>query len=107
MRKRICMATMLVLITSLLFSCNRTTTGLATNTYRIGEHTIIIKAGSSINSTANEDSLYFDDGNISIQFKDEILTVNGKKYVVPNKTDSIYIINKLVKINGEKVYPEK
>ena len=79
-------------------------------TNRIGDHHIVIVStdgSSTTNSTSNNDSLYFDDGNCSVQFKDEILTVNGEKYYIQNKSDSIYVENNHVKVNGKTVSSKK
>ena len=36
-----------------------------------------------------------------VGIEDEVLTVNGKKYVIPQKNDSITIVDGRVKINGQ------
>jgi archaellum component FlaF (FlaF/FlaG flagellin family) len=109
MKKSILAAFIFVLISSALFSCNQTAPETRnTIINQVGDHQIVIvstSSGSTSNSTRNNDSLSFDDGSTNILFKDEILTVNGKKYRVPNKSDSIYVENNDVKINDKKVYP--
>jgi hypothetical protein len=55
-----------------------------TITSQVGDHQIVIvsnASGSTTNSTRNNDSYFLDDGSTNIQFKDEILTVNGKKFL--------------------------
>ena len=48
----------------------------------------------------------YDGGNCKVKLENEILTVNGKKYLVANKKDSIKIEDDRVQINGKKAKPE-
>ena len=109
MKKGILAAFIFVFISSVLFSCGKIEK-TSTNSTKIGDHQILIVSttdnpGSTSNLTHNNDSLSYLDENCSVQFKDEILTVNGKRYNVPNKSDSIYVKNNSVKINGVPVDP--
>lgn len=45
-------------------------------------------------------------GKLNIRLEDEVLTVNGKKYVIPNKDDSITVKNGRVEINGQPAQPQ-
>jgi hypothetical protein len=45
-------------------------------------------------------------GKRNIRLEDEVLTVDDKQYVIPNKDDSITLRNGRVKINGQPAQPQ-
>lgn len=45
-------------------------------------------------------------GKLNIRLEDEVLTVDGKKYVIPNKDDAITLRNGRVEINGQPAQPQ-
>ncbi len=46
-------------------------------------------------------------GDTSVMLEDEVLTVNGKRYVLAHKDDSITITDGRVEINGQPAKPEE
>jgi len=44
-------------------------------------------------------------GKLKVRLEDEVLTVNGRKYVLPKKDDSITLRNGRVEINGQPAQP--
>ncbi|HJO94260.1 MAG TPA: hypothetical protein QF753_12740 [Victivallales bacterium] len=78
------------------------------DTAQVGQHQIVIiepTEGAAHNFNSGKNYLQFNCGKNNIHFENEILTVNGKKYVIPNKTDSIKVKYGVVQINGETVKP--
>ena len=49
----------------------------------------------------------FQCGRLKITLEHEVLTVNGQRYIIPKKDDSIQIEDTRVKINGQLAEPEK
>jgi hypothetical protein len=45
-------------------------------------------------------------GKRNIRLEDEVLTVDDKQYVIPNKDDAITLRNGRVKINGQPAQPQ-
>jgi hypothetical protein len=80
---------------------------------RVGEHRVeIIDAHTSscrsnfANMADGTQIFTYESDKTKVRLEGEVLTVNGVKYVVPNKDDSIRIKNGRVEINGQPAMPE-
>ena len=86
-------------------------------TQKVGQHTVVIvethlfSGGGSNSMERASDGQYewfkCEMGNLKVSLEDEVLTVNGKKYTLAHKDDSITITNGRVKINGKRAKPDK
>ena len=110
MRKSIFIFCILGFAVGILCSCRRTTR--STNTTNVGGHKVVIVDTSGTGGMSRHDMssgsevFTYDSGNCKVRLENEVLTVNGKKYVIPNKNDSIRIEDGRVQINGKAVEPE-
>jgi hypothetical protein len=85
-------------------------------TDKIGEHRLEIvethvfgggEARSSSQSMSDGTRVYVcESDKTKIRLEGEVLTVNGKRYVIPHKDDSIRIKDGRVEINGQPAKPE-
>jgi hypothetical protein len=66
----------------------------------------VLSGSASYDSTPEGEMTFTQEGrNLKVHMKDEILTVNGKQYVLANKDDAITIKDGRVEINGKPVKP--
>ncbi len=93
----------------MLCSCSRVP---STFTTKVGEHNIKIITrglfstdGGRMVGKGSEFTYEVDD--LRVVFQNEMLTVNGKKYTIPKKDDSITIIDGRVEINGQPAKAEE
>lgn len=95
------------------FSC-----GGSKGTYRVGQHVVVIintllfGRGDHIHGTIKgADDQYewftYEDGDFTVRLENEVLTVNGIKYLILHKDDPITIRNGHVEINGKPLKPER
>lgn len=49
----------------------------------------------------------YESNTVNVRLENEMLTVNGKKYVIPHKDDSLTIKDGRVEINGQPAKPEE
>ena len=98
--------------------CSLSSCGRSKGTYKVGQHTVVIintslfGRGDHIHGTikgAHDQYEWFtyEDGNLKVRLENEVLTVNGKRYLVPHKDDSITVRNEHVEINGKPLKPER
>ena len=79
---------------------------------KVGQHTVVITETSGVfgsgghDYSSGTDVFTYDSANLRVVIKNEVLFVNGRKYTIPNKTDSIEIVDGAVKINGRQVVPD-
>ena len=112
MRKGIFLVCMLGAALSILCSCRLDRQSRSTHTTQVGDHKVVIvdtsgRGGSSAHDKSSGSEVFtHDSGNCKVRLENDVLTVNGKKYIVPNKTDSIRIEDGHVQINGKTVEPE-
>jgi hypothetical protein len=98
-----------VVALGMLCSCGQSR---STDTTQVGDHKVVIVDTSGRGGSSGHDkssgSLVFthDSGNCKVRLENEVLIVNGKKYLIPNKNDSIRIEDGQVEINGKSVKPE-
>lgn len=92
----------------LLSSCTKLTSSEST---QVGEHRIVIidtsgHGGSSVHDFASGTEIFtHDGGHCKVRLENEVLTVNGKTYAIPNEDDSILIEDGRVQLNGRSVEP--
>jgi hypothetical protein len=101
----------LVITPCIVCSCSRVSSTFIT---KVGEHDVkIISSGplwggggaGRMSAKGSEFTYELDD--LKVVLQNEILTVNGKKYVIPKKDDSITIIDGRVEVNGQPVNAEE
>ncbi len=105
----------LVGISLALCSC----TEKSTYTAKVGQHNIVVsrsvprsRAGDHDGSStlSGPPKLTYKSGDLKVTVENEVLTVNGKTYVIPHKDDSIKIVDDRagirVEINGQLAKPE-
>jgi hypothetical protein len=98
----------LVIAPCTLCSCNHQRTW----TTRVGEHNLrIIRTslplGTEIRSTTQGEKFTYETVGLNVNLENEVLTVNGKHYTLPNKDDSVTIIDDQVEVNGRLAEPDK
>ena len=110
MRKNIFIFCIIVLAVGILSSCRQSTT--SKHTTNVEEHKIVL-VDSGIGAImghydmpSGSTGFKYDSGNCKVRLENEVLIVNGKKYVIPNKNDSIRIEDGRVQINGMAVEPK-
>jgi hypothetical protein len=101
----------LVAISCILCSCPKTT-----SVQKISQHNVVIVEtwpfrGSSRRCTirgaeGGPQAFTYERRNLKVRLENEVLTVNGNRYVIPRKDDSITIRNGHVEINGRPAKPE-
>ena len=110
MNRRILIACVLGTVACILPSC-----GSSKGTYKVGQHTVVIietslgGGGSGKSTLQGADDQYdfftYEGRNLRVRLENEVLTVNGKKHLIPQKDDSITIKNGYVEINGQPAKP--
>ncbi len=110
MNRRILIACVLGAVACILSSC-----GSSKGTYKVGRHTVVIIETSPLGASTTRGTLkgaddyyeYFtyEGHNLQVRLENEVLTVNGTKYAIPNRDDSITIRNEQVEINGQPAKP--
>jgi hypothetical protein len=96
----------------ILSSCIKAGPGGARVAKMVGDHPVEIIATTNADI---DDELYdlpdgtraykFQSGRLKITLEHEVLTVNGERYIIPKKDDSIQIEDTRVKINGRLAKP--
>jgi hypothetical protein len=100
----------LVMTPCILCSCSRVPD---TFTTRVGEHNIKIVTKGPLwgrdggHGVGKGSELTYEKDDLKVVLQNEILTVNGKKYIIPKRDDSITIIDGRVEINGQPAKPEE
>jgi hypothetical protein len=59
------------------------------------------------NSTIQGGDFTYKGNGFQVSLQNEVLTVNGKRYAVPNKNDSIKVIDNYVEIGGRPATPSQ
>ncbi len=90
--------------------------GKSTFTTRVGEHSVVIIQMTPLLNTGTSHGsregakLTYEYLDLKVKLEDEVLTVNGRRYIIPEKDDSIKIINDRagikVEINGQPAKAE-
>jgi hypothetical protein len=86
-------------------------------TTKVGEHQVVIfrkvplsRSGASHSSIGVAD-LTYEESDLKVRLENEVLTVNGKTYIIPHKDDSIEVVDGRfgirVEINGQLAKPER
>ncbi len=85
-------------------------------TDKVGEHYLEIiethtfgggEARSSFQTMPDGTQAYiYQSDTLKVRLEHEVLTVNGKRYLIPKKDDSIRIKDGRVEINGQQAKPE-
>ncbi len=95
-------------------SCTLCSCSKSKSIQKIGQHNVIIEttdfgpgsSHSTIQGAMGGTQVFtYESGNCKVRLEGEVLTVNGRKYVIPNRDDSIYVKNGRVEINGKVVEP--
>jgi hypothetical protein len=101
----------LVAISCILCSCPQ-----STSVQRINQHKVVIVETAPFRSASSDSTITgaadgtqtftYEGRNLKVRLENEVLTVNGNRYVIPRKDDSITITNGRVEINGQPAKPE-
>jgi hypothetical protein len=112
MHRTIVVFCVLVIVSCTLCSCAKTIT-----TQKVGQHNVEIietsirrsrPVSSSLTSAPDGTSVFtYESGQHSIRLEGEVLTVNGDKYIIPKKDDTIRIQSGRVEINGREAKPQR
>ena len=107
--------TILLLCVLGVFSCMLPSCAESKRTVQVGRHSLEIIETSPGGSGRSD--LYdlpdgtraytYESNTVSVKLEHEVLVVNGKRYVIPNKDDSIKVKNGRVAISGQPAKPEK
>jgi hypothetical protein len=95
-------------------SCMLCSCAQSKRTVQVGEHSLEII--ESRGGTWGHSELYslpdgtraytYESDTVKVKLEHEVLTVNGKTYIIPRKDDSVRIIDGRVEINGQLAKPE-
>ncbi len=93
----------------MLFSC-----GKSERTLRVGDHQLDISEtrlggwgrGTLYSLPDGTQAYTYESNTIKVKLEHEVLTVNGKRYLVPHTDDSVRITDDRVEINGQPARPE-
>jgi hypothetical protein len=99
-----------------LCSCRPRNT--STGTFKAGEHDIVIikleprfNAGSIEFSIQGNGDFSYEFFDLKVRLENEVVTVNGKRYIIPHKDDSIKVVDDRagmrVEIKGQLAKPEE
>lgn len=97
-------------VSCLLCSCSK-----SKSIQRVGEHNVVIiethvlggSSRSTVQGVQGEPQLFtYESQDLRIRLEGEVLTVNGRKYLIPKKDDSITVRHGRVEINGQRAKPE-
>jgi hypothetical protein len=99
-----------------LCSCRPKNT--STSTFTAGEHNVTIfkleprfNAGAVCISSQSRDDFLYEFFDLKVRLENEVLTVNGKRYIILHKDDSIKVVDDRagirVEINGQLAKPEE
>jgi len=110
MKKSIASFYALTLALCLLCSCTTSVTS-----HKVGRHSITIvethvfRSGPAMAQVGGEDAaptFVYESRHFNIRLENEVLTVNDRRYPLPNKNDSITIKSDRVEINGRPAKPQ-
>lgn len=96
-----------------LCSCSK-----SKHSFKVGQHDLVIietvvgegpGSGKHVlpDIKGQPPTLVYESPSLIVRLEDEVLTVNGKRYILAHKDDSIRITDDRVEINGQPAKPEQ